>query len=335
MKKNISILIIIIIMLVVAGCNDPLKPPYQLGNDPINAHQFGFTVQDGEWLYYMDREKQISRTNGAVTETYENTYGRGLNTHGDYIYFLGYGEKIGLYKVHKKKLNQIEPLIQDTYVSKLIIVNGHLYYSRFGNSKSGLYRSNLDGQKEKQLLKATINGFQFYDGWFYVAVIDGGSVLKISPNGKEAGKLQTEDGLPISTTSFIIYDDWIYFENRSDEIDERYRSEVPQRYNNIYRMKLDGSNLEYLIKGYTLALVGEGPHIYYMFQENQDDKRQLIRMNVDTGEKNVLYQGERYLHWGNKIGNDLFFIDWGNDPAETTTIYQTKLKGGKLEVFIE
>jgi len=334
MKRMTAIIIITSYILLFTGCTNPIDPPYQLGNHPINA-KFGFTVQDGEWLYYMGRDNQISRTNGTVNETYDHTYGRGLNAYGDYIYFIplakGYGGNNGIYRVHKENPTQIDPLIQDAHIGTLMIINDHLYYSRSG----GLYRADLDGQEEKRILKATINDFQFYEGWLYVAVADGGKVLQLSPDGKTVRELRTEDGLLVLTTIFMISDDWIYFRSRSDEINERYRGEgSPIKDDHIYRMKLDGSKLEYLTEGDTLALVGEGPYIYYMIRA-QDEQRQLIRMHVDTGEKTVLYQGEQYFSWGNQIGDDIFFIHWGTDPGETSAIYQTTQNGEKLEVFIE
>lgn len=339
--KVVSILALSVFLIIIVGCSDQMKPPYHLGNESINASQFGFIVQDDEWLYYTNQKNQISGTNESATKIYDNTYGRGLNVYGDYIYFLPLASdsngKTGVYRVHKENTNHVEQIVKDTHISGLIIVNDSLYYSRFGESNNGLYRSNLKGQQEEQLLRETINGFQFYDGWFYTLVSSGGKVLKISSNGKEVGKLETEDGRQISTTKLIINDDWIYFENIDEEFDERYADRVPDGFNNIYRMKLDGSSLEYLTKANqgSLSLVDDTPNIYFMFQEKSGEEKLLIRMNADTKERDILYSGDKDLIWGNKIGNHLFFIDWETNPKNNTVIYKTNTNGNKLEAFEE
>src|SRR6478672_823838 len=103
--------------------------------------------------------------------------------------------------MHKEDQGNVEQLIDDTHINDLIIVDDYLFYSRFDDSKMGLYRSNLDGKQEKLLLEELVNGLQFYDGWLYTAISSGGSVVKIAPNGKKDSELATEDGVPISTTN--------------------------------------------------------------------------------------------------------------------------------------
>ncbi|GAA0358337.1 hypothetical protein [Bacillus horti] len=81
--KITSTSIFLLIILILSGCSKVLEPPYQYGNNPINAANLGFAAQDREWLYYVNHENMIARTNGTVTETYDDAYGRGLNVTGD------------------------------------------------------------------------------------------------------------------------------------------------------------------------------------------------------------------------------------------------------------
>lgn len=164
--KILSIFLVGIFLIIVSACDDKIEPPFNLGSDPINALNFGFTAQDGEWFYYINSDHLIERTNGKEFEIYENSYGRGMNLYGDYIYFLPFRENDGIYRVNKDNPSQMEQIVAGSHISHLIVVNDYLYYSKFGDEKSGVYRATLEGKKEKQLLEATINNMQFYDGFF-------------------------------------------------------------------------------------------------------------------------------------------------------------------------
>lgn len=173
---------------------------------------------------------------------------------------------------------------------------------------------------------------QWSDGWLYVATGEGGRVLKMLPNGKESSPIETEDGLPIVATDFIVYKDWIYFESRSDEFDQHYIGSTSNEYNYIFKMKVDGTNLEWLTTGDLILYADEGPYLYYMYRE-PEEMNQLIRMNLDNGSITVIYEGKRYFYVGNQVGDNVFFLDWSSDLEEQTVIYYGKMEEDSLEVF--
>lgn len=278
----------------------------------------------------MNEEHTISRTNGIDTETYDQTYGRGLNITGDFIYYLGFGEKKGLFRMNKNSPKDIQQ-IHETYTNDLNIVDDYLFYSLFSSedqTKNGIYRAELDGKNEQQLVKGMINYLQWSDGWIYYAIPTNGKVLKVSPNGKQISEIKTKDGVNISTTNFLVFDDWIYFENENELFDSRNRMKNPDGLN-IYRMQLDGSNLEALAKGSINLYVEEGPYIFY----TTPNENRLFRMDVDGSNKTEVYYGEKEWSWINHIGDDLYLLDWNSD--ETAVLYQTNIYGSDLKNFLE
>ncbi|MDQ0165768.1 hypothetical protein [Bacillus horti] len=56
-------------------------------------------------------------------------------------------------------------------------------------------------------------------------------------------------------------------------------------------------------------------------------------MDIDTGEEKVLYEGEKYLGSGNRMGQDILFINFGFASGEVTSLYQKKFGSVEIEPF--
>jgi len=291
----ISVLITFLFFITACSGINEIQPPYKLGNNPMNASHFGFVAEDQEWIYYVDVEQDhiIARTNGEITETYENTYGKGINLYGDYIYYEQFGDDGGLYRVHKDK-QEDRKKIAAPYVHSSIIVSDYIFYALISDN-SGVYRTTVDGKNTKQLAEGTINHMQWSDGWIYYAITADGKVLRMSSDGKNVSELITEDGINISTTNFIVVNDWIYFENRSDEFSSFYPPESQSDHvgDIIYRMKLDGTKVEALEKG-SLHYSKDEKHIFFS-SKTIDWTSHLYRMNLDGSNQIKIHTGDK--HW--------------------------------------
>src|SRR5699024_8340138 len=119
MRIGIQTAVILTFILLLSSCNHlkvDLEPPYQTGNNPLNIRQFGFVAQDNEWLYYIDAQNNhnISRTDGEVKETYDNTYARGLNLDGEHTYPASHSPELegssGRYRVSIYNPQEVEKI---------------------------------------------------------------------------------------------------------------------------------------------------------------------------------------------------------------------------------
>ncbi|WP_202077835.1 DUF5050 domain-containing protein [Caldalkalibacillus salinus] len=334
------VFIIVGILFFIAGCSGEvveLETPYQLGTDPINASQFGFVAQDDEWLYYIngDEQSQISRTDGQTVQTYNNTYGRGINVTDDYLYFTSHSSspsgQTGLYRIPKEDPNGEIDTIHETHTNDAVIVNDYIFYTLYSSedqAQNGLFRSDLDGQNQQQLVEGPVNAMQFFNGQLYYAIPSGGQLLRTSPDGHDVTPIKTEEGLDISTTQFIVTERWIYFENEDSNFDSFYAMDHDCDQCNIYRMSIDGSTVEPLASGSLHTFDQREAFLYY---SSSGERQHLMSRHVDSDEVTEIYNGEEEWHWVNAIGDQLFFIHW--NPEKTTRLYELDRDSGEIESF--
>src|SRR5690625_518097 len=339
MRIGIQTAVILTFILLLSSCNHlkvDLEPPYQTGNNPLNIRQFGFVAQDNEWLYYIDAQNNhnISRTDGDVKETYDNTYARGLNLDGDYIYFASHSSDFegssGLYRVSIDNPQDVEK-IHKHHTNSPIIINDYIFYTIQDDNRenNGLYRSKVDGTEQVQLVEGMINALQWADGWLYYAIPSGAKVLKIKPDGDDKTEITTDNEVKISATNFLVFDDWIYFENEDRLFNSRFGD---QSTFNIYRMKLDGSKLQDLAEG-KLETYDETSNYIYFSSEKFDGGDTLYSMNPDGSNKVQLYQGDKEWNWINIAEDCLYLLDW--TPEEQTFLYHLERGDGELKQFDE
>lgn len=340
MRMGIRTAVLIAFILLLSSCNHSkvdLEPPYKTGNNPLNIRQFGFIAQDNHWFYYIDAQNNhnISRTDGDIKETYDNTYARGLNLYGDYIYFASHSSDFdgssGLYRVSKDNSQDVEK-IHKHHTNSPIIINDYIFYTIMDDDRenTGLYRSKVDGTEQVQLVEGMINALQWADGWVYYAIPSGGKVLKMKPDGGDKTEIITENEVEISTTNFFVSDDWIYFENEDKHFNIRTGAEPSF---NIFRMKIDGSKLEGLAEGKLENYDESNNHIYFS-SEKFDSGEILYKMNTDGSNKVQLYQGNKEWNWINVAEDGLYLMDW--NPEEQTFLYYLDPGGdGELKKFDE
>ncbi len=316
MKKSIITIIVVFLLLLLVSCNLSkleIEPPYITGNEPMNSNQFGFVAKESDWFYYIDGENNhdITRTNGIIKETYENTYARGLNLYGDYIYFASHSSDFvgssGFYRVHKDNPKDIEK-VHSHHTNMPIIVNDYIFYSIFYKvGIDGLYRSKVDGSDQVQLVEEMINGLQWYDGWIYYAVSSGGHVYKMRPSGDDKVQLRTKHDIAISTTNFLVDREWIYFENRDDTL--FYSLYAEDSSTNIFRLSLVDGSVEGLAEGRLHLIDKSSEYLYFSSNENPA----LFRMNIDGSNPTEIYRGEKNWNWINIIDDTLYLLDWNTD----------------------
>ncbi|MCD8510531.1 MAG: DUF5050 domain-containing protein [Bacillus sp. (in: Bacteria)] len=115
-----------------------------------------------------------------------------------------------------KEDDGVREQIIDTYISDYMIVNDSIFYSSNNEKDSGIFRASLDGEGKVQLVEGMINHMQWADGWIYYAIPADGAVFRMNSAGKEKTQIMTDKDINISTTSFIVEGEWIYFENRDE-----------------------------------------------------------------------------------------------------------------------
>ena len=118
--------------------------------------------------------------------------------------------------------------------------------------------------------------------------------------------------------SLVVFDDWLYFSgNQGKEIDGTY---------NIFRVKLDGSQLQKLNNEYSYGMFFYNNYLYYM-KRNPDyqDKMSICRSSLDGKNEEVLFPfGNSPLVFENQL---YYFDNQGN-------MFRTKPDGKDPQVLL-
>ncbi len=320
--KKIGYLIITIILLsttlILQSCSEGTKS-YQLGSDPVNASSFGFVMVDGDSLYHLNGGSNdcIVKNNGDKTESYEGTYAKGLNIYKDYLYYSGFDDT-GNQGIYRMKLDGSghKEQISEWHSSSIIVVDDYIYALCVGSKGFGIYRLSLDGKSTKCLVEGSIAHMQWYEGYIYYSLHDDKQIYKIKPNGRGNTIIKTED-YNFSVDHFIVADGWIYLEHLKFE---KYKTNHPK----IFRVKIDGSEYEYLADGNLRGYYKDGPYILYTKTESGPTK--LYRLDIDGSSEELILEDNILIFDINIIDDKIYILDWDLEDF-TSDLYETDITG--------
>lgn len=242
------------------------------GNTIGNISNYGFAVENDDWIFYnYDETKiiRINKENGERDVVLEKEGIDSLNLIDDKLYYDIYDDDEvdeGIYVIDLNN-NEIQKLCEDS-ACDINIVDGYIYYINYSDDGT-IYRMNIDGSEKQK-----INSLSFYSlvvegDWMYVInSIDDYKLSKLKTDGTELIVLDNEH----SDCSYInISGEWIYY--------------ILDYEDGIFRVKKDGSEQQKLITKNVSLINVYKDYVFFSYEE-VNDKSYLCR--IDKNGQNLM-----------------------------------------------
>lgn len=294
-KKNSKIVVpvcIAVVMLVIIGvvlsCTGGSS---NVGNTISNIRNYGYSVSDGKWFYY------VSPNDAGVLTEINKIKGNGkddtvlystaktivsLNESGDYLYFIEVDTQTyfeaedsvdnKIFRIKKDGSSATPELLNDNDFAneclEMYVIDNHIYYI---GTDSNIYKMGTDGQN-RELVSETKTG--------YIGITD----------------------------KYILY-------NVESDIEEEYVT---------YIMNIDGTDQRPVLENTRLYTVGiDGNYVYYT---NLD--RKIYRVEIGSTEPELLYDISAYNF---NLGDDGYAYYFNYADVEnadyTVCLYRVKADG--------
>ncbi len=188
--------------------------------------------------------------------------------------------------------------------SYLMLYGNFLYFQRYDvTNGTSLYRSLIDGTKGRLLYEDAVIPAGVINNTVYYT----GNTLDRNINGLDLSSYTSNAKYKVEAKYPIFIGDYIYYINLDDK-------------NNIYRMNLDGTNVQPVIKDYvsTYNITKNGQYLIYQVADGK--KNRICRYNLQTLEDETLMKGDyKQIH---VTENYIFFKD-----ADNTKTYVIRSDG--------
>ena len=329
-KKYITwtkLFMIISLVYILNACTDYTSESHKVNSNPMNSVNTGFVVQsDDGTLYFQDGKNRnnITQLSESGEVTFKNTYGMCLAVYDKYLYYRNFGDGSELMRLELEHPEHRET-ISDINTSQTIIVDQMIYANiiDMASDKDGLYRISLDGTQKKRLVSGGINCMQYESNYVYYAVQQKGQLFRIDLNGKNnEAILWKETGEYVSTTQFIVNNEWIYFNNSNYKGDGEGVGAVDGN-KSICRIRVDGSEFETLVMGNVTNIYSNSDAEYLLYI----DKDGLYAMNLDNREVRRILNEK--VDWVNVIDQTVYALDWRNEE-KNSVIYRINMQNNSV-----
>lgn len=296
-KKNdlVSVLFVAIILLLVIGGAFVISHLFTQGksegNTIGNIRNYGYAVEDGNWIYYLAPNEDSSQ--------------------------------IGIFKVKNNGKDQELLYMSEIDIVSLNVYKNYIYfigssvetYTETDELDNKIYRMKKDGSDLEVLNDNEINNdcYEIYvidDSVYYIGV--NAEICKMDLNG--SNKTVVADN---GTGYLGINKDYIIY-NITETSTEESTEFV------TYIMNRDGSNPRPIIEGKRLYSVNiEGNAVYY-----SDSDKKIYKTEIDSNEEQLLYGNlEAYnLNTNKGYAYYLNYLDPENEDY-TVCVYRVKLDG--------
>ena len=293
-KKNAKIIIpvaIALIMLIIIALVLSNKGGSNgVGNTISNIRNYGYSVSDGKWYYYVSpndagtlTEINKIKANGKDDTVLYSTAKTivSLNEHGDYIYFIEVDTQTyfeledsldnKIFRIKKDGSSATPELLNDNDFDnsclEMYVVNNNIYYI---GTDLNIYKMGLDGQN-RELVSETKTG--------YLGITDKNILYNVKADIEEeyVTYIMDIDGKnqrPVLENTRLytvgIYDDYVYYTS----LDRK-----------IYRIKIDSNQPELLydVSAFNFNLGDDGYAYYFNYadEKNGDYVVCLFRVKAD------------------------------------------------------
>ena len=232
-KKLKIILSIIIVMTVIASLlliiyyiinkkANTYPENYTYGNTQENQTNNGILVTDDNYIFYCVkdyRDKNYifrrTKTTGEVLEL-TTSNAKFLNIYNDYLYYIN--EENSIFRI-KKDGSDRQRVVEEA--TNMCIENNYLYYIN-DNMFEGLFKLDLETNKNKEITNIKIKEFTIYKEYIYYINEEDNQLYRIDINGNNNQNISTDN-----LSNICVVNNKIYALNSTDG-------------NSIYEFSLDG-----------------------------------------------------------------------------------------------
>lgn len=322
-NKILSIIvgaIILAIIITIIICSKQ-----EIGNTNGNLINLGFSVQKGNWTYYLGFKDSINdgiyriNTSGSKKEKISDDYGMYLNKCGNYLYYIDL--KSDEYNIVRMKTNGEDKEIveQDIDIAKITVVDNWIYY--FKGSK--LYKVKTNGNDKQVLLDQSIENYEIKGKWIYYSYINNGKyvIAKTKTNGEDTQKIDVDASKAFFVDGKKIY--YIYQNYNSDEYTINYE---------LYRISVTGENKEKVadISGqidtqninfddsniFYTKIDEDGNSAIYKIKTNGKDESKIVDIKTYTTSININNGWIYYTDQNDNGDSDIFRIKINSEDKE-------------------
>jgi outer membrane protein assembly factor BamB len=158
---------------------------------------------------------------------------------GEDVYFIG-NEDGFLYKLNINN-KQLEKLVETDTDYCFFVIDEYIYYKNYEELEYPIYRIKSDGTEATKVINQNVDIIDIKNGWIYFMNFN--DYLYRTFEGEENYQSLNLD----CVSNVIVYHNYIYFTEYDKKYDEKEKL-VKRIFKGIYRIKLDGSDKELIIK---------------------------------------------------------------------------------------
>lgn len=275
-NKTLSIIIAVSLIVIIMAIM-LLSNRATIGNTSGNLNNSGFSVKDGNWVYYLGLKDSNTdgiyriKANSDKKEKVSSDYGLYLNKVGNNIYYLD--RTSGSYDIAKMKTSgeNKEVIIKDVDTDKITVVDNWIYY--FKDAK--FCRAKTNGEGKQILSKKSVESYEVVGKWIYYSYINEGkyTIAKMKTNGEDVTKLDGD-----TSRVFFVNNNIYYIYENYNENDSEYNYE-------LYKIKTNGKDKTKVADiGENIKFNGinfDGDRIYYTKVNEDDDVLSIYSMKIN------------------------------------------------------
>ena len=317
-NKNIFILLIlyVVIVFILASCNnDGQSNGNSSDNNWDDTVKTGYIIPYDKWVYYVDSDQKIYKTNGEKTEKINDDLSSEIKIVDGWIYYAkldctndNYGSEIFRIRTDGTDMQSLGIFVEDEiciYKDWIYFRNGDYEEEDYDDN---LYKIRTDGTDKQSMKIEYADTIDVYDDWIYLGYDETNQIFKVKTDGSEKQIIKTG----VSETLTMV-DDSIYFFNISEKlcsmkIDDTNHQEIGEIYCDkdhihitsdwiyyhteddyysnddveTYRVSLDGSDKEKINDNWSEDINIADEWIYY---SNGDDNYKIYKSRTDGAEK--------------------------------------------------
>ncbi|MBB6216563.1 hypothetical protein HNQ80_002665 [Anaerosolibacter carboniphilus] len=238
-----------------------------------------FAVQQGEWIYYVTRDKFTfklykMKDDGSDKTSLKNERTSGIVVAGDWIYFP-HGADSNLYKIKTDGTDLTK--LSDDKAQYISVYNGWIYYCNRSDEYK-LYKIKTDGTQRTKVSDDDSSYITVAGDWVYYSTgsSHNSKIYRIKTDGTSK-EIINENGV----REFKVDGEWIYYIDTSNN----------RFYGDIAKMKLDGSQKTIITKTYAFDIRVSGDWVYYtQYDESKksDDGGAIYKVKKDGSDKTLV-----------------------------------------------
>lgn len=222
-----------------------------LGNSASNIMETGFVAQEGEWIYYRRITRYDPTTPGMIYKIRKDGSGD-TKLNDDKSYYInvlnGWIYYSDLNRIYKIRTDGSEQTLLTNEFGQLNVSGNWIYYNSSADGNK-IYKISIDGTNKTKLNDDSSSSLNIVQDWIYYRNAADRKMYKVRIDGTGRQKLNDV----IVWGSVKIIDGWIYYSDYGTQTDTW----------NIFRMKLDGTNITRLSTDSIERFNISGGYIYY------------------------------------------------------------------------